>query len=143
MIPTANQSQPVWMQRKRIGLLFALVLMVLVAGAASSVYETMNLLQANKWVVHTLEVLNALEQTYVEVRDAEAAQRGYVITGDEQFVTAFEQATEKVNAQHPILRASTSDNPIQQQNLQQLETLMAQAGKDRRRHHRAATTRRV
>ncbi len=69
-----------------------LVPAVLIAGAVGSVYETLNLLDANKWVAHTLEVLNQVEQTYMELRDAEAAQRGYVITGDEFYLAGFRRA---------------------------------------------------
>ncbi len=124
MHSAANRPRWFSLQGKSIGLLIVLVLAVLIAGATGSVCETLNLLRANQWVAHTLEVLNQVEHTHMELRDAEAAQRGYVITGDAMYLEGFRSAQANIDELLPVLRLATADNPRQQRNLRQFEALL-------------------
>lgn len=126
MNPTVNQSQPFWLQRKRVGVMFALVLVVLIAGATGSVFEALNVVEANRSVIHTLEALNKLEKIHIELRNVESAQRAYVITSEERFLDDYRQATAILGNRLQQLRALISDNPRQRRNLDHVEPLVAQ-----------------
>ena len=59
-------------------------------------------------------------------RQAEDAERGYLITGDPQILDAHAAALRNVPVQVGEVRALTQDNPAQQQRLDRLERLIEQ-----------------
>lgn len=79
-----------------------------------------------EWVVHTREVLEQLQTTLTHVSDAEAAQRGFLLTGSELFVGSYLRARDAIPAEIRTLRALTDDNPRQQQLLAPLEARIAE-----------------
>lgn len=82
--------------------------------------------EAWEGVVHTREVLEHVQATLTLLSEAEAAQRGFLLTGNALFAASYRQAHEAVPAEIAALRALTRDNPRQQQSLQPLNTLMMQ-----------------
>lgn len=74
-----------------------------------------------QWVVHTREVLEHVQATLTLTSEAEAAQRGFLITGNDTFVASYEQARNTVLPHVAELRALTRDNPRQQAALQPFE----------------------
>lgn len=76
------------------------------------------------WVVHTREVLEDIQACVTLTSDAEAAQRGYLLTGNEAFAAMFHQARFAVPAQMRSLRALTRDNPRQQAALRPFESMV-------------------
>ncbi|MDB5459425.1 MAG: histidine kinase [Caulobacteraceae bacterium] len=65
------------------------------------------------WVRHTLEVENALSDLSSAVFQAEAVQRGYIVTGQEVFLGPYAQARAGIPAQVAELSALTGDNAAQ------------------------------
>ena len=61
-------------------LLFAAGLLVLTVISAGSVYLVNKARDDSKWVVHTIEVENQINALLLEVRRAESAARGYLLT---------------------------------------------------------------
>jgi CheY-like chemotaxis protein/CHASE3 domain sensor protein len=78
---------------------------------------------SSQWVNHTHEVLNVLMQILVNADEAEVEKRGFVITGDESFLPAFNQSTNRVSATIRNAKQLTKDNPTQQLNLARIEKL--------------------
>ena len=66
------------------------------------------------------ECVNEIELTLTTVVDAETGMRGYVITGDEQFLQPYNAATSRLEAHLQQLTDLTSDNPLQQSNIAEL-----------------------
>ena len=97
------------------GYLVALVLMMILGTipyrSLGSVQET------SDWVAHTHEVLQQAETALGLLKDAEASQRGYVITGDDRFLEPYREAVPQVQVAMSRLRELTGDNPQQQQRL--------------------------
>src|SRR5437016_10350922 len=62
-------------------------------------------------VAHTHEVLAALEALQSTVTDAETGQRGYVLTGREQYLEPYRTALKAVPARLARMRSLTADNP--------------------------------
>ena len=100
---------------------FGLALAILVGNALVSYENTRALVNNGLWVVHTREVLNLLDETASTIKDAQAAQRSFLITGDEAEAGAFERSAARAKDQVARLRAATADNWRQQARLMDLE----------------------
>jgi signal transduction histidine kinase len=77
------------------------------------------------WVDHTHQVIETADVLQTRIVDAETAQRGFLITGDEQFLGPAEGAREDVARALASLRALTRDNPSQQARLDSLDPVVA------------------
>ncbi len=72
-------------------------------------------------VDHTYQVLNKLEEIFSILKDAENAQRGYVITNNTRYLEPYDYAIEVVNPMLKGLYKITEDNPQQQKRLDELQ----------------------
>jgi signal transduction histidine kinase len=79
-----------------------------------------------QWVVHTREVLERLQSVLTRTSEAEAAQRGFLLSGAEQHLASFRQAAAAVPPDIAALQQSTIDNPTQQQAIRTLQEQVAQ-----------------
>ena len=77
------------------------------------------------WVTHTHLVLEALDALSANVTDAETGQRGFLLTGQEPYLRPYNDALNHVQESTRALRDLTSDNPVQQSNLNRLEPVVA------------------
>ena len=79
-------------RRRAIGqiLLLAAGFLVLVAISASSVMLVNQAREDNGWVVHTVEVENQINTLLLEIRRAESAARGYLLTSEPRFLAEHE-----------------------------------------------------
>jgi PAS domain S-box-containing protein len=78
-----------------------------------------------EWSRHTQKVIADLRQLLSTVTEAETAQRGYIITGDKNFLKSFGEARERVAPELSDLRQLTKDNAGQQHQLDLLEPAVA------------------
>jgi len=83
------------------------------------------LMEANRRVAHTEEVLAGLESLLTQARDAEV-ERGYLLTGDELFLAPYEAARQAILPTLQQLRQLTGDNPRFQVRLATLDSLLKQ-----------------
>ncbi len=65
----------------KIGAGFAVGLVIIVAIGVSAYVSTQRLIEANRWVTHTHQVIEGLEHVLSVLKDAETGQRGFVLTG--------------------------------------------------------------
>jgi len=87
-------------------------------------YRNTNLLVANAAAVtHTHEVVETIEQTLSQMKDLETGQRGYVITGDDDYLEPFQKALVTIDATLDHLQNITADNEKQQNRLQRLRKI--------------------
>lgn len=89
-------------------------LLVLAAALAVLAKGIRNQSSAFRSVVHTREVLENVQSTIAHTSEAEAAQRGFLLTGSPGFLVSYRQARDAVPPQVAALRALTLDNPRQQ-----------------------------
>ena len=80
----------------RIGAGFAVGLVIIVAIGVSAYVSTQRLLEANRWVTHTHEVIEGLENVLSVLKDAETGQRGFVLTGEDRYLEPYDAATGQV-----------------------------------------------
>jgi methyl-accepting chemotaxis protein len=86
--------------------------------------STEHLLAANGWVSHTYLVIGAAEEVRVDLLKLEGAGRGYLLTGDEQFLDSNEALRTGLKGSLKRLRALTADNPSQQRRLDLVDPVM-------------------
>jgi signal transduction histidine kinase len=112
-------------RRRAIGqiLLLAAGLVVLTAISAGSVYLVNKARDDAHWVVHTVEAENQISFTQLQLRRAESAQRGFLLTLQPNFQTDFEEAASQLAPAITRLAQLISDNPVQRQLLDQLVSL--------------------
>ena len=83
-----------------------------------------NLLDDENWVTHTYTVIDKLDLLLVTMVNAETGQRGYIITGNLDYLEPYNSAVSSVNNQISELRQLTLDNPVQQSNIDKLVPLV-------------------
>jgi CHASE3 domain sensor protein len=93
------------------GLALAIVLLLVVSRQASQRLTTMR--AANRWVVHTHEVIQALELTRGSVSGAEAAARAMVFYDDMTLQPQFDHDTATAGAMARRVAVLVADNPEQ------------------------------
>ncbi|WJS93126.1 response regulator [Flavobacterium johnsoniae] len=108
---------------KRNLLISSLVsLFVLTISSVASFISIKSLLSSNYWVNHTQDVIYNLNEGSAIITEAQTSMRGYLLTGDEQFVDRFNDSETKSNNYFDKLDELTSDNPSQQKMLDELRS---------------------
>ena len=74
-------------------------------------------------VVHTVNVQEKLSNLLLTVRRAESGQRGYLLTGRQQYLLDYRDAAPAVETNLAELRTLTSDNPERGPVLDQMDAL--------------------
>jgi PAS domain S-box-containing protein len=78
---------------------------------------------AEGWVEHTYQVLNASEELLTTFQDAEGGQRNYLLTGDERYMASYRAAVASELAATQRLGELTVDNAAQKARLAELDRL--------------------
>ena len=107
----------------KIGVVFALGLLLLLAVGGTAYVSTQHLLEANRWVVHTHKVQEKLEDVLAAHLDAETGQRGFIITGEDRYLEPYNTAISRIQQNIDALADLTRDNADQQESLQQVRRL--------------------
>jgi CHASE3 domain sensor protein len=96
-------------------------LFVIAGGLAVS--RLVSLRDANTAVEHTLLVRAETEALMSLLKDAETGERGYIITGQQAYVTPYNNAVMQLPKRIADFRRLTADNPTQQQYITEFENL--------------------
>src|SRR5690348_11954367 len=103
-----------------------LVVALLVGNAVLAYRNTRQLLEDAGWVAHTQEVLDLTSDVLRTLVDAETGQRGFLITGKDNFLEPYDQALARLDQQVRTLKDKTQDNSRQQARIEELERLTAE-----------------
>jgi len=104
---------------------FALALMVLILIGGMSYFSLVRLHEDRVWVEHTQEVIATLRHVLATVAEAESGERGYVITGQEEFLETYQNAASDADTEMRTLRSLTADNAVQRDRLETLVQLVS------------------
>jgi signal transduction histidine kinase len=109
-------------RRRTVGqiVLLTAALLVLVAISTSSILLVNKSRRDNGWVVHTVEVENQLSTLLLQIRRAESAARGYLLTSEPRFLVEHEAAVATILPDVDKLMQLSGDNSIQRENVRQL-----------------------
>ncbi|MGL4262847.1 MAG: sensor histidine kinase [Afipia sp.] len=115
MTQDATRRRTLW----QIALLSAGFL-VLVAISVISIVLVNKARDDSRWVIHTVEVENQISTVLLDIRRAESAARGYLLTSQPKFLTEHEGAVQRILPGVDTLKKQTSDSPVQIENSKQL-----------------------
>jgi methyl-accepting chemotaxis protein len=102
-----------WNVGTKIGGGFGIALAIFVVVGAVSFHNVTQQNDATAWVAHTREVQNQLTQLLVNLEDAEAGERNYVITGEETYLTGYVAGVAAAASNREQLARLVADNPRQ------------------------------
>jgi signal transduction histidine kinase/ActR/RegA family two-component response regulator len=80
--------------------------------------------RADRLVNHTIEVQSEFQSLLNNLRSAENAQRGYLLTENDPYLLPYDDAKARLPANIAALRSLTADNPNQSQRMARLEPLI-------------------
>ncbi|NEQ26011.1 MAG: histidine kinase, partial [Microcoleus sp. SIO2G3] len=111
-------------QQINFGLIIALLLLI---STAAVFYRQIDRLQANqRSIQHSYEVRSSLDAVLSTLKDAETGQRGYIITGENQYLEPYQAAIGQIDPQLAQLRLLTAHDPQQQARLAKVEITIDQ-----------------
>ena len=108
----------------KIAASFTLGLAIFSVIAALSYQGIQRLIDASEREAHTYDVLVQLKLLDGEFKGAESGNRGYLLSGEAAYLEPYDQAIVRLNQVLRTLRELTTDNPNQQQRLDELEPLI-------------------
>jgi signal transduction histidine kinase/CheY-like chemotaxis protein len=97
---------------------------ILIAVAGSSIWAAGKRDQHSYLVEHTLEVQNAISSIETALIDAQSGNRGFILTGDEHYLTSYQQATTELQTKTKELQSIVADNPEQTATIGQLQAVI-------------------
>src|SRR5450432_3176584 len=103
---------------------FGFSLLVLLGSSVASYVSIRNLLNSSEWINHTYEVISNLNDVVSPVREAETAQRGFLITNDPVYLDPFHGSFEESLSALEKVKVLTADNVQQQVRCEQLRELI-------------------
>src|SRR4051812_39875641 len=93
---------------------FALALVVLLGVGLTAYRSLERVAVAAGWRDHTKEVMATLDGLLLAVMDVETSQRGYLLTGQEDYLDPFHRGMNAAPLALASLEQLTQDNPQQQ-----------------------------
>ncbi|PZM13148.1 methyl-accepting chemotaxis protein [Rhizobium tubonense] len=107
----------------KIALSLSVLILISLAVTTVSFRSMTSQEQTASWTDHTYRVLGGLNAIMAAMVDQETGMRGYVISGSEKFLDPQEVGAATYGEQLAKVRTLTSDNPIQQKRLDELDRL--------------------
>jgi signal transduction histidine kinase/CHASE3 domain sensor protein/CheY-like chemotaxis protein len=75
---------------------------------------------AREWSRHSYEVLATIKDLNLTLRDAETGQRGYLLTGNDEYLTPYQGSLDRISFLQGELQRLTVDNQFEQEHLRML-----------------------
>jgi len=97
---------------------------MLLAIGLVAIWTVREVSESDFWVNHTREVISYAQQFFSNLKDAESAQRAYIITNQSDYLQAYDSAIAKVPTALANLKQLSADNPVQQARLETLQPLV-------------------
>jgi CheY-like chemotaxis protein/signal transduction histidine kinase/CHASE3 domain sensor protein len=114
--PTPGSKAEAW---SAAGL--GLVLVFFLATSAVAWFNVQVLRANNQQIIHTHQVIVAVDELLSTVQDAETGQRGYLLTGNPLYLQPYDLASAAVTRRLEEVGSLTRDNPVQQAHLRQVQ----------------------
>ncbi len=102
---------------------FGCAIVALLAVGATSYRARIIAVESDRWVRHTHEVIEALQDLRSAMKTAESGSRGFIITGKESYLQSHRAGVALVHQGEEAFGTLTLDNPVQQRRLAAIEDL--------------------
>ena len=110
--------------RRNLLLGFSASLIILLISSIASYVSIQNLLASSGLVNHTNTVIVEINQLNFNVVEAQSAQRGYLLMGNDEFISLYDESRRQTLASFKQLSSLTKDNVDQQRDLLALYKLI-------------------
>jgi PAS domain S-box-containing protein len=111
---------------RKLQLAFGSAILALFVVGAISYRSVVVSSESDRWLRHTHEVLEKLQDLVATVQAVELNTRGYLLTGEESFLVAYHAGVLRTKYDQAIVRNLTLDNVEQQRRLDALDLLASQ-----------------
>ncbi len=109
---------------RKVRVSFVFLLTCLVGTGAISYFSVVRLREDVRWVDHSHRVIASLRRLQSAATDTEASARGYIITGQNEFLKPYPGAVDRVSGALGDIRSLTAENAVQQHQLDRLQPLL-------------------
>jgi signal transduction histidine kinase len=104
-----------------------IVAIIVVAVNAWFAFRSLKSIQESQaWVDHTWQVIDQVERIMGSAKDAETGFRGYLLSGEANYLDPYQTATRELPPELDRFQALTSDNPSQQKRIAQMRSVLDQ-----------------
>jgi PAS domain S-box-containing protein len=111
--------------KRKVQLAFGSAIVILLAVGAVSYSGVVQSSESDRWVRHTHEVLENLQNLVADMESIESSDRGFALTGDQSYIESYHTGAVSAARDEKAIRDLTVDNPQQQRQLPALENLIA------------------
>src|SRR3984893_3915829 len=111
---------------RKVQLAFGSAILTLIAVGAIFYRGMVVSRESERWVRHTYEVLENLQDLLLAAESIESSYKGFVLTGQESYLESYRASILRAEQDEATVRNLTLDNPEQQRHLPALERLAAQ-----------------
>ncbi len=109
------------LSQKTLLLSFCVLVIALALNGVVSYRATLQMIENERWVSHTHQVLAQLAKVHALLTEAETSQRGFLITGSRLYLEPYEVSVASLGEHLRSLHELTADNPAQRERLAELE----------------------
>jgi methyl-accepting chemotaxis protein len=95
----------------KLALSFGMVLLVLIGLSAMFLAKTDQAERDTAWTKHSYEVVMALDELLVGMVNQETALRGFLLSGEDNFLEPYHKGVEQTDKSLAMLAEETTDNP--------------------------------
>ena len=120
----AEKATKMWSFRQILlsGLLAAVVAAIILTCSIFRVTTT--IMETASTVAQTYEVIGSIKKLQLDLVDIESGERGYVITGDKNYLFTYNTAIQKIENRIDAIAALTAGNPEQRARISNIERLV-------------------
>lgn len=106
----------------KIAAAFCVAFAALALVGSFTYYDYQGLIDRDRWVVHTYQVLGQLDQIFDSISEMESGGRGYQLTGRREYLEPYQSGLDSIGTRIDELHRLVADNPAQTLNIAQLRT---------------------
>jgi diguanylate cyclase (GGDEF)-like protein len=103
---------------------FLVAIAILITVGSLSWQSVSRLIDTAHWVAHTHSVIEEIQALDSDLTAANASERGFAITGREEYLTGYSIANTRLPRRMVALRELSADNPIQLKRLDELDPII-------------------
>src|SRR5579863_214315 len=111
---------------RKLQLGFGLAILAFFIVGAVSYRAVLLSTESERWVQHTHEVLENLQDLLLSIKSVESSARGFVLFGEDSYLESFAASERKAHEDVQTIGTLTSDEPAQQRRMSHLEAVVAQ-----------------
>jgi len=115
-----------WSFERVIGSGFLVMILFVIITSVLAYQSISQYILVNQRVSHTLQVIGTLQDLLSTIVDAESGQRGYILTGQLEFLEPYQQGNQTIDELFEQLRTLTLDNSSQLARIDTLAPLVEQ-----------------